>query len=406
MIPFQCDLCHFRNLKGSNPRANAEDFLLLRTIRRASLDAFWSREPSTVESNRREGMKIERVSEELGLSSILPMMGPFPVQDSQGMGIAVCTLKWSLDKGKYQSTLQYESVRKMHSAYSNIWHASKYTSTTSAMARDVRKTYVTSCPSYLLWFERFMEGMHKRMGGEVHQDKAITLNAVHKLVEILELEYMNSPNDVDKEKFVDMAVFILASFLTGLRGEETFKLVLGETREYLEETESHYKFKHVVLPLRGRFKGESGEGFHFVAVTTKSNSGLCIGPWVRRALILKEKRKIFRGFVFVDTKGKRALIKDSETKILDRIASVQSKYPELIGSAIDMHEEYGLSRSFRRDSHSEALNRGVSEATAERKNRWRKVERAGARTAKLKIRDHYTEVLVALNSFLQYSQAL
>ena len=120
MIPFQCDLCHFRNLKGLNPRANAEDFLLLKTIRRASLDAFWSREPSTVESNRRQGMKIERVSEELGLSSILPMMGPFPVQDSQGMGIAVCTLKRSLDKGRYQSTLQYESVRKMRSSYSNI----------------------------------------------------------------------------------------------------------------------------------------------------------------------------------------------------------------------------------------------------------------------------------------------
>ena len=89
MIIFQCDLYHFRNMKGSNLRANVEDFLLFRTIRRASLDNFWSREPSTVESNRREGMKIERVSEELGLSSILPMMGPFPVQDSQGMGIAV-----------------------------------------------------------------------------------------------------------------------------------------------------------------------------------------------------------------------------------------------------------------------------------------------------------------------------
>ena len=198
------------------------------------------------------------------------------------MGIAVCTLKRSLDKGRYQSTLQYESVRKMRSSYSNIWHASKFTLTTSVMARDVRKTYVTSCPSYSLWFERFMVGMHKRMGDEVHQDKAITLDVVHRLVEGLEQEYLNSSNDIDKERVVDMAVFILASFLAGLRGEETLKLVLGETRDYIDEAENHYKFKHVVLPLRGRFKGESGEGFHFVAVTTKTNSGLCIGPWVRR----------------------------------------------------------------------------------------------------------------------------
>ena len=113
MILFQCDLCHFRNLKGSNPRANEVEFLLLRTIRSASIHAFWSREPSAVESNRREDMKIEKVSKEFGLTSILPIMGPFPVQDSQGMGIAVYTLKRSLGKGRYQSTLQYESVRKM-----------------------------------------------------------------------------------------------------------------------------------------------------------------------------------------------------------------------------------------------------------------------------------------------------
>ena len=79
MILFQCDLCPFRNLKGSNPRANEVDCLLLRTIRSASLHAFWSREPSAVESNRQEDMKIEKVSKEFELTSILPMMGSFPV---------------------------------------------------------------------------------------------------------------------------------------------------------------------------------------------------------------------------------------------------------------------------------------------------------------------------------------
>ena len=48
------------------------------------------------------------------------------------------------------------------------------------MAKDTRKTYVTSCPSYSLWFERFIVGMHKRMGDVVHQDKAVTLEVLHK----------------------------------------------------------------------------------------------------------------------------------------------------------------------------------------------------------------------------------
>ena len=95
---------------------------------------------------------------------MLSMMGPFPVGDPQGMWIAVCMLQRLLGKSRYQPTLQFESVRKMSSAYSNVWHASRNALTTSVMARDVRKTYVTSCPFYSVWFERFIVGMHKRMG--------------------------------------------------------------------------------------------------------------------------------------------------------------------------------------------------------------------------------------------------
>ena len=54
---------------------------------------------------------------------------------------------------------------------------------------------------------------------------------------------------------------------------------------------------------------------------------------------------------------------------MDRIAEVQDKYPSLINSSIDVHEEYGLSRSFRRGSTSEALNRGVTEMMIDRNNR-------------------------------------
>ena len=78
----------------------------------------------------------------------------------------------------------------------------------------------------------------------------------------------------------------------------------------------------------------------------------------------------------------------------------------MIRESVDVHEEYGLSRSFRRESNSIALNREVDEATIDRNNRWRKIEKAGARKANLRMRDHYAEVLVSLRSFLKYYQAL
>jgi hypothetical protein len=41
LCPFQCDLCHFRNIKGYNPGQDlVKDKDLLVAIRRANLDAF------------------------------------------------------------------------------------------------------------------------------------------------------------------------------------------------------------------------------------------------------------------------------------------------------------------------------------------------------------------------------
>ena len=144
------------------------------------------------------------------------------------------------------------------------------------MARDIKKTYVTSCPTYGLWFERFILGMHKRMGDEVHQDQAITLAVMHKLIEGLDFDFDRSKSNEEKGVIADQAVFVLAAFFAALRGEEVFKLVLGEAREYLLDGRNSRIHPHVVLPLRGRFKGEKEESFHFLVVTARSNSGLVI----------------------------------------------------------------------------------------------------------------------------------
>ena len=57
-----------------------------------------------------------------------------------------------------------------------------------------------------------------------------------------------------------------------------------------------------MLPLRGIFKEESGEYFHFVTVIVKTDSGLCIGPLVTREILLKERRHLIPGFFFVNRK--------------------------------------------------------------------------------------------------------
>jgi hypothetical protein len=49
MTPFQCDVCHFRNIYHRDPDARIlVEAETLEFIRHAILDSFWSREPTMV----------------------------------------------------------------------------------------------------------------------------------------------------------------------------------------------------------------------------------------------------------------------------------------------------------------------------------------------------------------------
>ena len=69
---------------------------------------------------------------------------------------------------------------------------------------------------------------------------------------------------------------------------------------------------------------------------------------MKRAIESRERRGIFKGYFFTNSKGGMMRYKDLEIDILDRIARTQQDHPELIRPGLDVHEEYGLSRSFRR----------------------------------------------------------
>jgi len=72
MCPFQCDRCHFVNIQGRVPGGRHQDAVLLDTIRRANLDAFWSREASTIKSNLGEYQRVRRLSQRLGIDEPYP----------------------------------------------------------------------------------------------------------------------------------------------------------------------------------------------------------------------------------------------------------------------------------------------------------------------------------------------
>jgi hypothetical protein len=42
------------------------------------------------------------------------------------------------------------------------------------MVKDTKKLSVTKCPTYGLWFKKFMKGCHERMGEIVKPDRVLS----------------------------------------------------------------------------------------------------------------------------------------------------------------------------------------------------------------------------------------
>lgn len=407
MVPFQCDLCHFRNLQGRNPQLHVrQDTALLVAIRRASLDSFWSRETTTVNKNRGALRRLNSISNDnLGLDQVLPPLGPHPVKDAWGVGLAVAMLRKSLDPGNYSDNVQFETVRILRAAYSNLWGASIYTPTKGVLAKDTMKTFVTDCPSYSLWFERFVKGMHSRMGDDRRPDAAFSVPIMKEIMKRVNYDYEEAVSNTRKRFLARSGLFYLSTFIGGLRGEEVPRVVTKYFLELNTEARSH-RVPHSVYPLYGRFKGEQGVPRCFLLrLADITKSGFNFRIWVDRVLEHEKDNKNM--YLFSTASGRKespGLV--YEPYLHSVLAAIQRETVGLIPNVIDVEEVYGISRSGRRGGTTNAENAPNTECDADdikRNNRWRTEDRAGTKQASLDMLRLYTDTLHSVEADLRFS---
>jgi hypothetical protein len=120
---------------------------------------------------------------------------------------------------------------------------------------------------------------------------------------------------------------------------------------------------------------------------------------------LLEQRRV-RGFVFANKRGKQAKAAVYEPRFFEQLNHVRARYADLFPPNISIEDDYGIGRSGRRGSSTEAANQGVPTDINEMMCRWRKVERAHGRAPNMGMREHYMEVSQALETYLQYSRPL
>ena len=407
-VPFQCDLCHFRNMTGRDPIAHhKKDEYTMLCVRRANLDALWAREPGTVKSNLSSLRRSHRSGEEaFGFEQSLPALGPFPISDTCGMKMACLSLDASLRKGRYADHLQYDSMRSTPGAISNMWRAGIDSMGGSVLAKDEKKLYVTSNPARTEWFERFMKGAKLRIGVIKRRNFALTSDMVHALLELLEKTLNESEFGVEQKRIKELACFVLAEYCAGLRGEEVPLISLSGMLQYWEATRVH-PTPHVMLALRGRFKGETGERWHLMPIADTTRTSLPIRKWFGRLLgrlVHEEGRR--DGWLFQNDKGRKGKIADYDGMFKEYMERVKDEFPGLIPDYVNPLLDMSLWRSGRRGSTTEVSNQNLDQVAIDMNNRWRKRERAKGGDPSMGMRELYTQIEHSLSTFLRYSQCL
>jgi hypothetical protein len=411
---FQCDLCVFRNLHQRDPVLRSQrDDLALCVYRRANLDAFWSRERATVSSNRLWVRRGVDLSQAVDQQDTYPALGPMPLADVTGHGVAALELMASTRPGAYHAShSQFDTIRKLRSSFSSFWMASPRGVTLSA-GRDLRggSIRLSDCPTDSEWFRRFSQGMKKRMGQDVRPQLGFSVEVMLALLARLEESWKVLPLGKLKDDTLGALAYSSLSYANALRGNEGFKLDLNGLVRHIKRGRQ-VRLPHVVAPLLGRFKGRDGERLHLLFMVPVTHSGIKVRCYLEWLVARRSEQGFLHGPAFCDQAGEEIESGVYEGLILEALhvhqdwERAQFSNDHKLLEGVDIDERYGIFRSFKRGAITRAQEAGVSESDVNRVGQWRRVEGARGRQVGGSMREHYTELVQMLDARLRFSRAL
>jgi hypothetical protein len=408
LTPFQCDLCHFRNILGRGPVPSSfKDSKILAFIRRANLDSFWAREPNTVGANLREAIRMERFADNLCLPSVTPAMGPFPLRDDFGMLPAIAVLDRSLAKGIHSEYVQWGTFRKARSVVTNITQAGVSGLGDTIGAYERNRTWISSVATHQFWYSRFMHGVHKRVGEVRKPDEIVTIDVLHAIDKILEGEWSLAKTKEDKRRICELGAWIMGGFCTGLRGEEMLLIdALGTSNSVARGMKEGVRDPHFKFVVIGRTKGvqQDGKAFGIPCVKITRGTGLRPGIWVQRLVNIKRMAGESHGKLFVRKLRPAKLMEFEEDfyRILERVQDTT----DLIPQSICVRDEFGLSRSLRRGVTAHSKNMRIDKELRDAINRWGKEANTKLGVARMDMGDTYTTLEAIMPLILEFSRAL
>ena len=410
MVPFECDLCIFRKLRKQNPdKESATDRLLLGCIRRANLDAFWSRTTNTVTQNMRKVRQSIAFSRSLGLDGAYNHFGPYGLEDQCGYEVAYTILLYSRHPGRNSNThTQFETIRKLRTAYTNYVRASTASNMEHLTLLDDKGRYQRlsrdTCGS--LWFHRFMLGTQIRMGQIWKPNKGMSIELLLRMLRKSEGRIIAASSEEERHMWIVYVTYCVVSYVLSLRGNEGFLLDLKSLNKHNERDYG----KYFVIGLLGKIKGEHNDREHCIPCSSKTTSGIDVKFTVFR--LMEEKRKLgfTSGPAISNTKGvlyTSSEIDDLLIEILEELFEEEpTLFPPVVDSKLSLRDSYHCFRTFRRTSDSRAIEQNVSQLDIDVINRWDQVERSKGKKPSQPMRMHYAEFELLVEPFIRYTLAM
>jgi hypothetical protein len=133
----------------------------------------------------------------MGFVNPYPPRSPWPIDDIWGMKTATVILQRSLNPGKNATFMQYETIRKTRSHVSNFFHTVPGGMGDMFIASETNVSGMTRSPTNSLWFKRFMQGCHHRMGDVWCPDRPLTMREALAIQYDLEKDWEDFSRDPD-----------------------------------------------------------------------------------------------------------------------------------------------------------------------------------------------------------------
>ena len=396
--PFQCERCWFINIfeREPYPTVILKDRLLLNILRRANLDIFWSRESTTIkQSLGRVKTMISQWKGRYGVSPF-PIITPWKVGDDMGMKAVIVLLEKSLDPGKLADYTQFDTCRQYRSTLSNMFYATAAAVEKGQSMKSLQGKvfHLAQDPFQTALVERFVRGMKSRMPVESLRNLPLSGLVVRRLLDVIESEWVEPSTPAARTRLLAMVgAYISLTYSYSLRGNEGFWVDGDLLVENIEVGKYDSPIPHVLVPVIGFFKGESGERMHVFSIANNNKSGTRPRIWLERVVkILRAERKV-NCPAFCDVEGYMLGSDDIEAVMHPILRNLQGAVglEQALPSDVDVEMFYRCERSFRRGAENTALVRKVSDKAIAFVHRWSIFERNRGKLPSFDMLQYYAD---------------